>query len=275
MLQRLYDLLYIFKDYVVLVICVVLSLIFLALNDNAQVKRIRTIATVVFGSVQNSLRFATSYVGLREENALLRRVNVELADEATQLREARLENYRLRSLLGLKQRSSYRLIAAEVVGKSLTLQRNTLTLNVGRTDGVDALMPVVSDAGLVGVVTAVADRYATVNIVLNTEFRASARIQRSRVDGILGWNGTTLQLRNIAKTMDVMAGDVVQTSAFSNTFPEDIRIGIVSSVEGYPGALFKDVTVTPGVDFVRLEEVFVLVYKADSTRTELENRSLR
>lgn len=273
MLHRLYDIIYAFREYVVLVVCVALSLVFLALNDTPQVKRIRTIATVVFGSVQQSVRFITDYTNLKEENALLRRINVELSDEATQLREARLENYRLRSLLGLKEKMPYRLIAGEVVGKTLQFQRNTLTLNVGRSDGVEPLMPVISDGGLVGVITDVTDDYAIVNILLNIDFRVSAKVQRSRVDGIVAWSGRALQLRNISKTMDVREGDVLLTSSYSNIFPEDIRIGVVSRASDQPGSLFKEVLIAPGIDFRRLEEVFVVDHQSSDERRLIETRT--
>lgn len=273
MLQRIYEILFSFREYVLLSFLVLVSLVLMSQNDAPQVKRIRTYATVLFGSAQNTFRFITTYTGLKDENAILRRVNVELADEATQLREARLENYRLRALLELKKRIPYRLIAAEVVGKTLLFQRNTVTLNVGRADGVEPLMPVISDGGLVGVVTDVTDTYAVVNILLNTEFRASAKVQRSRVDGIVAWNGAQLVMRNIAKTMDVLQGDVILTSSYSNTFPEDVRIGVVERANDQPGSLFKEVLLTPGVEFTRLEEVFVVDFVKDTERENVEQRA--
>lgn len=275
MLQRLLDLLHAFRNLVVLGACIVVSVLLLAANDNPQMKRIRSVAAVLLGTVQEPFRFVTAYFDLRSQNDVLRRVNVELADEATQLREARLENARLRRMLDLPPRIPYRLIGAEVVGKSVNLQRNTLVLNIGRLDGVEPLMPVINDQGLVGVVTDVSDRYAVVNILLNTEFRATAKVQRTRVDGIVGWDGNVVTLRNVARTMDVQVGDVVLTSAYSNTFPPDIRIGVVSSVEERPGSLFKSVTVKPGVDFVRLEEVFVVDAQPAEERTKLERRGAR
>ena len=51
MFQRLYELLFFFKEYVILAVCVIASLILLALNDNNQVKLFRTVSTVVFGAV--------------------------------------------------------------------------------------------------------------------------------------------------------------------------------------------------------------------------------
>jgi rod shape-determining protein MreC len=275
MLQRLLDLLHAFRDLVVLGACIVVSVLLLAANDNPQVKRIRGVAAVLLGTVQEPFRFVTAYLDLRSQNEILRRINVELADEVTQLREARLENVRLRRMMGLQQRTPYRLIAAEVVGKSITLLRNTLILNVGRLDGVEPLMPVINDQGLVGVVTSVTDRYAVVNILLNTEFRATAKVQRTRVDGIVEWDGHAVMLRNVARTMDVRVGDVVLTSEYSNTFPPDIRIGVVSSVDERPGSLFRSVTLTPGVDFVRLEEVFVMDAEPSAERGALERGGLR
>jgi rod shape-determining protein MreC len=273
MIQRLYDMLFQFKEYAVLSLFIAVSLVLLAINDNPQVKRLRAIATVSFGLLQQQVIFIPNYFSLERENTILRRTNIELADETNQLRDAKLENLRLRQLLGLKERIPYDIVAGKVVGKNLTLLRNTLTLNVGEADSVKLHMPVVGDGGLVGLIVAVSRHYSIVNVLPNVDFRASAKIQRSRVDGIIAWDGKNLILKNIAKTLDVKAGDVVITSPYSSTYPPDIRIGVVSEVKELPGTLFKSVYVTPSVDFVKLEEVFVLTSTPDEERIETEKRS--
>lgn len=270
MLQRLYDILYQFKEYAVLAALVAVSLILLALNDNPQVKQMRTMTTVAFGLLQQQIIFIPNYFSLESENQLLRRTNVQLADEANRLREERLENIRLRGLLGLKTQLPFDVVTGQVIGKNLTLLRNTLTINVGRADGIEPLMPVIGDGGLVGIVVSVSEHYAIVNLLLNIDFRASAKIERSRVDGIIAWDGRNLTLRNVAKTLDVKTGDVVLTSTYSSTFPADLRIGIVGDVREQSGTLFKTIVVTPSVDFVKLEEVFVLTSEPDSERVQLE-----
>jgi len=69
---------------------------------------------------------------------------------------------------------------------------------------------------LVGVVSHVADRYCVVRILLNTDFRASAKVQRSRVDGILAWDGRSLGFPHDAEcglpaaVGDGSDGDLVQ-----------------------------------------------------------------
>ncbi len=272
MLQRLYDILYEFREYAILCSLVALSLILLALNDNPQIQRIRSLATVMFGIAQEQISFIPAYIGLKTENELLRRTNIELADETQRLREAKLENLRLRHLIGMKDLVPYKLTAGRVINKNLTLLRNTLTLDVGFQDGILPHMPVVSDAGLVGLVKAVTEHYSVVNILLNTEFRASAKIQRSRVDGIVAWDGKALALKNVPKMRDIKIGDVVATSEYSSTFPSDIRIGLVSDIREQASSLFKSITITPGVDFVKLEEVFVAHYTPDGERADVEQR---
>jgi rod shape-determining protein MreC len=270
LLQRLYDILYQFKEYAVLAGLIAASLILLALNDNPQVKRVRTLATVAYGLLQEQLIFIPNYFSLESENQLLRRTNVELADQANRLREERLENIRLRQLLELRQQLPFEVVAGQVIGKNLTLLRNILTIDIGRANGIQPLMPVIGDGGLVGIVVSVSEHYAVVNLLLNIDFRASAKIERSRVDGIVAWDGNNLTLKNIAKTLDVKVGDVVLTSTYSSMFPADIRIGVVSDVREQAGTLFKTIIVTPSVDFVKLEEVFVLTSEPDSERADLE-----
>jgi len=274
MLERVFNFLLLFKEYTILTGLVVLSLLLLSVNDTPQVKQLRTIAAVGLGVIQDQVSFIPGYFRLAEENRILRRLNIDLADEANRLREARLENMRLRGLVGLSQAPNFTFLAAKVVNKNLLHLRNTLTLNIGMDDGVAVEMPVLSDAGLVGVVIEASRHYSVVNILLNTDFRVSARDQRSRVDGILAWDGSELRLTYIAKTLDVQVGDPVITSPYSNTAPDGVRIGVVSEVSEEAATLFRRVVVTPAVDFQKLEEVFVLAMTPDREREALEQSVL-
>jgi hypothetical protein len=84
MFKRIYNFVLLFKEYAVFSLLLVVSLIFMALNDNTQIRHIRGVATVVFGVVQNQLAFVPRYFFLLKENEILRRMNVDLADEASQ-----------------------------------------------------------------------------------------------------------------------------------------------------------------------------------------------
>lgn len=271
MLERLYNLILFFKEYAVLTAFLILSFVLMALNDNAQIKQMRTIATVGLGVLQQQLSFIPRYFRLAEENELLRRMNLQMADEVSRLREAKLQNLRLRQSMGLNEVLPFPVLAANVVSKNLTMLRNTLTIDIGSAAGVAETMPVVSPEGLVGIVVAVSEHYAIVNILLNTEFRVSAKSQRSRVDGIVSSNGKETFLKNVANSQDVQVGDAIITSNYSNMFPEGIRIGVVESVDISPGSMLKRIKLMPGVDFVGLEEVFVVLRTPDPERQALES----
>jgi rod shape-determining protein MreC len=273
MLRRLYEFGYLFKEYFILAFFVVLSIALLTLNDTPQIRMIRSITVMSAGVLQDVFGAIPNYFDLRGENQVLRELNLSLADEVSRLREARLENLRLRQLLSLKERAQFAYVAANVIGKNLQLLRNTVTLDVGEADGVVAMMPVVTDNGLVGKVVATSGHYAVAQLLFNEDIRVSAKIERSRVDGIIRWEGgNRLLLTNVAKTLDVQAGDVVITSEYSSMFPPGIRVGVVFSAHPLEGSLFQIVEVAPGVDFPHLEEAFVLMAVPDSARIALERR---
>ncbi|HEX7573036.1 MAG TPA: rod shape-determining protein MreC [Bacteroidota bacterium] len=273
-MRRLYEFVFLFKEYLVVGVLLAVSVTLLALNDDSQIRTIRSVAVVSVGMLQDALGIIPNYFDLRRENQVLRELNLTLADEVNRLREARLENLRLRQLLGLKERGEFGFVAANVIGKNLQLLRNTVTLDAGERNGVRADMPVVTENGLAGKIVATSGRFAVAQILYNKDIRVSAKIERSRVDGIIRWEGgSALALQDVAKTLDVQAGDVVITSEYSSFFPPGIRIGVVSSARGAEGSLFQSVEVRPAVDFSRLEEVFVITSMPDSERIALEHRT--
>ena len=272
-MQRLYQFYFLFKEYIIFSLLVLISIVLLTQNDNEQVRRIRSLAVGMFGAFQNTISIFPNVFVVQRENELLRRMNVNLADEVNQLREARLENIRLRSMITLKESSHAQLVAGKIIAKNLNLLRNTVTLNVGENDGVGVGMPIITGEGLVGRVIAVSGGYSIGQMMLNIDFRASAKVQRSRVDGIIAWDGKVLLLKNVAKSLEVRSGDAIVTSQYSNAFPPNIKIGVVGTVTEMPGNLFKRVEVIPAVDFIRLEEAFVLNYLPTIEKMKLEEKS--
>ena len=275
-MRRLVDIVLLFKEYLLLILYILISISLLALSDTPQIRTIRSLTLATIGAVENAFGFIPNYFELRSENRILREQNLTLSEELIRLREAKLENARLRQLLALKERSPFTYASATVVGKTMSLLQNTITIDVGENDGVKPNMPIVTDAGLVGRVTSTSSHYAIGQVLWNKDFRASAKVERGRVDGILQWEGGEyLSLKNVAKTLDVLIGDVVITSEYSTLYPPGIKIGVVSKTSQAPGALFQTIEVTPSVDLSRIEQVFVIIRTADSSRTALEQKHTR
>jgi rod shape-determining protein MreC len=200
-----------------------------------------------------------SYYNLTEENKKLRQLNARLSFDNMQLQDALLENLRLRELLAFKEKTPYQLLPAEVVGQNPQSIFNGLILNEGSSRNIAAGDPVLTADGLVGKIIIVDENSSVCQILLDRNSRVSAKIQRNRELGIVAWDGgANFNLLYIAKTIDVLVGDVIQTSGFSQIFPENIKIGIVSHVSKDVEGLFQDIVVQPSVNFNRLEEVFIL-----------------
>jgi len=134
-------------------------------------------------------------------------------------------------------------------------------------------MPVVSEKGLVGKIINVSDQYSIVEIIKSKSCRVSVMNERSRISGILVWNGgDKLLITEVAKTLDMKIGDVIKTSKYSSIFPEDIEVGVISDIVYNTGNLFQYIEVTSYVNFSNIEEVFVLLYRSSLSRIILEQQ---
>jgi rod shape-determining protein MreC len=275
-MRQLLDSILSFKEYLVLTLCVLLSLLLIASGNSPQMRSIRSGAIVAMGALQDFFNVVPDYLGLAEENRILHEQNLSLSEELSRLREAAHENVQLHKLLSLKERSSFSHIGANVVGKNFQFFRNTITLDVGENEGIRADMPVVTSAGLVGRIVATGSGYSIAQTLFHREMRTSVRVERGRVDGILAWNGGMhLSLTNVAKTLDVKVGDQVVTSEYSSIFPPGIPVGVVTGTSEETGALFQTIEVSPFADLYRLDEVFVILHTPDSARVALEQQAAR
>lgn len=262
------------KEYLLLTLLIVISLILLFSNDNTQIRFIRAIAIGSFGAVQSGLSAIPNVFELEQENKYLRETNIKLSNEVSNLKESKLENIRLTKLTELKDKVNLGVVSGKIVNKSLTQTRNTITINVGDKDSVKLNMPVITDAGLVGKIAAISKNYSIVQILYNKDLKFSVKSQRSRVDGILNYDGAgNLLMTNVPKSADIKVGDIIITSEYSNSFPAGIPVGEVVE-EGTVDNLFKRIIISPSVNFKTLEEVFVLKYISDSERMELEKKFL-
>ena len=258
------------KEYLILTLLIILSLIMIFSNDNTQIRFLRAVAISTFGKFQSGLSAIHNVFELEKENEYLREKNIKLSNEISNLKESKLENIRLTKLLNLKQNNELGVVSASIINKSLMQTRNTITLNVGEADSVRINMPVITDDGLVGRIVGTSENYSLAQILYNKDLKITVKSQRSRVDGILNYNGAgNLMVSNVPKNADVIIGDIIITSEYSNTFPAGIPIGTVME-SGNLDNLFKKIIVVPLVDFDVLEEVFILRHSQSIEREELE-----
>lgn len=259
-----------FKEYIVLVILIITSLYIISINQSPAIKNVRAIAFGSFATVTSIVSNLTNITKIKTENGRLREKNAELMLQVNQLREYGIENTELKELLSLKDTTKYPLIPASVVSKSLNVSQSTITLNVGSTDSVQPGMPVINDQGFLGIIVDISKSYSIVRTLKNIDLKIAVKDERSRINGIMKWNGDELVIINVPKTFDVQAGDRIITSELSSIVPLPLPIGIATGLTKASTGIFNEVKVKPFVDFNRVEHVFVIKMVESLEKNNLE-----
>ena len=259
-----------FKEYIVLVVLIITSLLALTFNENIAVQKVRAAAFGSFASVTSVVSDLISIAKIKSENSHLSEVNAELMLQVNMLRQYGIENRALKELLNFKDSSDYPLIPAIIVSKSLTNTQTTFTLNVGSKSAVRRGMPVINDEGLVGIIHSVSEDFSIVRTLKNQELKLTVKDERSRIDAVMKWNGENLVMINVPKTHDVEPGDRIITSELSSIVPVPIPVGVVLKLTDVERGIFNEVKVKPFVDFMRIQHVFVLGIVESRQKNNLE-----
>ena len=259
-----------FKEYVILCLLVILSLILLSQNQNQKVQKVRAIAFGSFSTVSSVFSNLFNTARITEENEELRKANAELMMQISKLREYGITNEQLRGLVGLKDSSSLPLIPATVVSKSLSLTQHTITLNAGLKDSVKPGMPVINYSGMIGIVHSSSDDFSIVRTLKNVDLKLTVKNERSRIHGIMKWDGEEFIIVNIPKTFDFEIGDRIITSELSSIVPVPLPVGLVQEIDDVETEVFKRVKVKPFVDLLSVENLFIVSIVNSTQKQNLE-----
>ncbi len=259
-----------FKEYFILVFLLIISFISLSLNQNPAIKKVRAIAFGSFAASTSILSDLFNIAKVKTENDRLREINAELMLQVNQLREYGVVNENLRRMLGLRDTLKYPLIPALTVSKSFTIAQGTITLNAGSENGVKPGMPVINEKGLVGIIYATSKNFSIARTLKNFELKLVVKDERSRVDGVLKWNGEDLVIVNVPKTYDIEPGDRIVCSELSSIVSLPIPIGFVVGLKDVETGIFNAVKIKPYADFSRTEHVFVIGVIESKQKNDLE-----
>jgi rod shape-determining protein MreC len=206
----------------------------------------------------NFFSTVSSISSLQKKNKELTTEIGRLNAEIVKLKELEIENKALREQLGFAQKSSYRLLPAEIIGRDPEGFFQYLIINKGKKDGVGKGMFVLSSGHLVGKVTEVYNRSAKLSLITNPAVSVGIIIQGSRATGILrGELGGGLIIDMIPQNEIIQPGGAVCTSGLEGDYPRGLVLGEIESVKSEPNELFQKATVRSQIDFKKLEIVFI------------------
>lgn len=214
-----------------------------------------------YRAVQNLLNAPEDMTRLRERNAELEAEVSLLQAEIIQLQQQIAETRILSALVEFARvHPENRYLAAEVIGRDPNPFMRYVIINRGSDDGLRRGMPVVTNQGLVGRITAVTAGASRVQLITDPASSINVRIDPSQASAVLLGSVTgELSLDMIAQAESVQAGDLVLTSGLGGNYPADIIIGQVIGVRRRETDLFQKATLQPVVDFNQLEIVLVII----------------
>ncbi len=212
-------------------------------------------------------------VNVRQENRALKREIDALRLENSRYREILATHDRLQELLHFKQAIHMPALAAQVIARDPTGWFKSIVIDKGLESGLKLNMPVVNASGVVGRIVSVSRNYAKVLLVIDQNSAVDCLIQSSRDRGMVkGLSAETCTLEYVSKSSTVTVGDMIVTSGLGGVFPKGLPVGKVVKAKEVRGELFKDIEITPAVDFSKLEEVLVITEEKASSRDQAEQK---
>ena len=227
---------------------------------------VERVASDVTSPVSSVFDWVTGGPSADSKIASLQASNAKLRAELSAAQLGKADQAQLSSLLKLAGRGGYRIVAASVIaaGQDYT---DTVTLDVGRKDGVRAHQTVLNGQGLVGTVTQVSADTSTVLLATDALSVVGARMAGSNQIGSVTGTGqelsgpAVLKLKLFDANTVLQAGQNLVTFGSVNNTPyvPGVPIGQVTRVQGNAGSLTQTATVKPFVNFTSLGVVGVVV----------------
>lgn len=191
-----------------------------------------SVSTSFTGYVDAKIAKVTNYINLPSTNKDLMDENAYLRSQLVHLgiKDAKTKKFYTVDSLGFNQ--TYSFIPTEIVNNSIIKTQNLLTISKGTNDGIEKGDGIITNNGVIGIVTYAGKNYSRAISLLNKDISINARIKGNKYFGTIKWDGKDpryVQLLEIPKYIAVKKGDTIETDGKSPVFPEGITIGKVVS----------------------------------------------
>ncbi len=232
--------------------------------------------TSVTSAISNYFVSISNLRSAQTDNDVLKQRVQELEVELKQKEELAAENTRLKAFLQLKETSKYKVLTARIIGRDPSVWFDSSIVNRGSLDGVQLNMPVVTDGGLVGRVTAVGPLTCQVDLVTRNKSGVGAVIGQVGESNALGVvsgtsKGDLLEMRYVAGTVAVQVGQAVFTTGQDGIYPAGLKVGEIVSVVSGSATTPHVILIQPAAKLNSMQEVGILLYEA-TTREQYEQK---
>lgn len=196
---------------------------------------------------------------LQQDNATLRRAQLDTAPNLARLSHLEAENTRLRRLLGMKERER----AEGKIGHILFATRDPFSRRIvvdkGLQAGIAAGQPVIDEAGVVGQVTRVFPLSSEITLITDKGQVVPVQVVRTGQRSVVyGLGDGTMELRFLPANADIQENDVLVTSGLDGIYLPGFPVAKVSRVERDSAYSFARIFCNPIAGVENFSEVFIL-----------------
>ncbi|MDR2976656.1 MAG: rod shape-determining protein MreC [Streptococcaceae bacterium] len=173
------------------------------------------------------------------------------------------ENKQLRDALQLQESlASYKLINALVINRAPSSWNDMIIINKGSSSGLVKDTLVMSNGGIIGIVSQVNISTSKVKLLSNSDnLLSKIPIKIGDNAGFLmdfDKKSNSFVISNMGSLTDISKGNDVVTSGLDGVFPSDLMLGKVDKVETASSTYDAKIYVKPTSDFYNLEIVSVV-----------------
>ena len=212
---------------------------------------------------------------IEEENKKLKAEISELYKKSSDFEKYKSENEQLKKALEIKElRPDFEMQSAAVIGRDNEFNFYTFTVNKGSLNGIKVNNPVITNEGLVGIISHVAPTYSVVTTVLSPDVNIGIYNARTMSTGVVGGsadlavNGNT-KLKLLPRNTTLQKGDIIETSGDGGVYPEGIILGTIQTLKAENSGVSMYGVIKPVVDVTEVSDVVII--KKFSLKAETEN----
>jgi len=216
-------------------------------------------ASDLFWTLESIARF-------KEENAELKKKNLEIEYRISELKEIQRENEILKKQIKFSESSCsngncIEWKMANIIGRDPSNFGKHVLIDLGKNDSVAEGQPITATGGLlIGKVIEVFDNSSKVILITDGKSSINSITQTSRANGVVkGSYATGVRLEMINQSEELIIDDLIITSGLEDRIPKGLIIGKVSSIKESANNVFKSAEINMLVNINKIEKVFIVI----------------
>ena len=259
----------------VIITLVILIILVIFSNTNSEnMSIIENVANIIISPIENGLTYLKNKIhgndkffedinDLKKENQELKQKNSELELALREYEIVKNENQQLKQELNLAEKyPDFTTIPGTVISRDISNYSKTISINVGRKNGIQENMTVIADEGLVGHIISVTENTAKVQTIVDSSSATSCLTSSTRDSMVCRGtieNNKNLKASYMETSAQLIQGDSIETSGLGGIYAKGLHVGKIKKIVEGTNKIDTYAIIETAVDFSKLETVLVIM----------------